>query len=385
MALRIRRRPSSPSTVTPPPLEDDDLLHEILLRLPPQPPYILRASLVSKRWRRLATDPKFLRRFRVHHRRPPLLGVFSSDYKRNISFRSTLDPLYRIPPERFSLPLEPWAMLDCRHGRVLFVEKKRHQLIVWDPITDHYCFVADPPLFKIRVLGGAVLCAAADQGHVHGDCRSSPFKVVLLGYAKHDDQETECAASVYFSETGIWGDVVSTTLPWRNVAYEYSTFVGNAVYWMLMSREGLTEGIVKFDLDQQRLAVINTPPDVHYRHGSVQVIQAEDGGLGFATLLAPHYQPRFQMWERKVNSYGVARWVLRKTVELQKILGLGFGIETGISSIVNYTEDAHAIFFRVHSFVYMVQLESMQSKELFRSDQFCAYRPFTSFYSEGKC
>uniref|UniRef100_A0A453FZZ3 F-box domain-containing protein n=1 Tax=Aegilops tauschii subsp. strangulata TaxID=200361 RepID=A0A453FZZ3_AEGTS len=182
------------------------------------PPYILRASLVSKRWRRLATDPKFLRRFRVHHRRPPLLGVFSSDYKRNISFRSTLDPPYRIPPERFSLPLEPWPMLDCRHGRVLFVEKKRHQLIVWDPITDHYCFVAGPPLFKIGVLSGAVLCAAADQGHVHGDCRSSPFKVVVLAYAKHDDQEAGCVASVYYSETGIWSDLISTTLPWRPVA-----------------------------------------------------------------------------------------------------------------------------------------------------------------------
>uniref|UniRef100_M8B7B0 F-box protein AT5G49610-like beta-propeller domain-containing protein n=1 Tax=Aegilops tauschii TaxID=37682 RepID=M8B7B0_AEGTA len=274
-------------------------------------------------------------------------------------------------------------MLDCRHGRVLFVEKKRHQLIVWDPITDHYCFVAGPPLFKIGVLSGAVLCAAADQGHVHGDCRSSPFKVVVLAYAKHDDQEAGCVASVYYSETGIWSDLISTTLPWRPVACEYSTFVGNAVHWMLMSSGGLSEGILQFDLDQQRLAVINTPPDVHYEFHSVQVIQTEDGGLGFATLLGPHYHPRFQMWEGKVNSHGVARWVLRRTVELQKILGLGFRIEKGMSSIVRYTEDAHAIFFWVHSFVYMAQLESMQSKKLFRSNGgFCTYRPFTSFYTE---
>ncbi|KAM3333976.1 hypothetical protein ACQJBY_028827 [Aegilops geniculata] len=385
MARRIRRQPSSPSTVTPPPLEDDDLLHEILLRLPPQPPYILRASLVSKRWRRLATDPKFLRRFRVRHRRPPLLGVFASDYyKGNISFRSTLDRPYRIPPERFSLPLDGRKMLDCRHGRALFAEERRHQLVVWDPITDHCCFVADPPRFKIGVLGGAILCAAADQGHVHGDCHSSPFKVVALGYAKHGYQEAGYVASVYFSETGIWGDLISTMLPWRTVAYEYSTIVGNAVYWMLMDSEELSEGILQLDLDQQRLAVINTPPGVHYSLYSVQVIQTKDGGLGFTTLLGPHYHPRFLMWERKVNSYGVARWVLQKSVELQKILGLGFRIEKGSSSLVQYTEEAHAIFFWVHSFVYMVQLESMQSKRLFRSDdRFCTYRPFSSFYTEG--
>jgi hypothetical protein len=35
--------------VLAPPLEDDDLLHEILLRLPPQLSYLLRASLVEER------------------------------------------------------------------------------------------------------------------------------------------------------------------------------------------------------------------------------------------------------------------------------------------------------------------------------------------------
>ncbi|KAM0917225.1 hypothetical protein ACQ4PT_009657 [Festuca glaucescens] len=119
---RCRRRPSSPPPVRAHPLEDDDLLHEILLRLPPQPPYLLHASVVSKRWRRLAKDPKFLRRYRIHHRKPPLVGDFSYQ-GRKFSFRSYLDPPYRIPPEHFSLPLssrEVWPCLDCRHGRILF-------------------------------------------------------------------------------------------------------------------------------------------------------------------------------------------------------------------------------------------------------------------------
>ena len=40
----LRRRPRSPAVKTP--LEDDDLLSEILLRLPPQPSSLPRASLV---------------------------------------------------------------------------------------------------------------------------------------------------------------------------------------------------------------------------------------------------------------------------------------------------------------------------------------------------
>uniref|UniRef100_A0A453N1T1 F-box domain-containing protein n=1 Tax=Aegilops tauschii subsp. strangulata TaxID=200361 RepID=A0A453N1T1_AEGTS len=50
-------------------MDDDDLLCEILLRLPPQPCSLPRASLVCKRWRNLASDPGFSRRFRIHHRR----------------------------------------------------------------------------------------------------------------------------------------------------------------------------------------------------------------------------------------------------------------------------------------------------------------------------
>ncbi|MBC2899435.1 hypothetical protein CFC21_112275 [Triticum aestivum] len=56
---RPRRRPLSPA-----PLDDDDLLSEILLRLPPLPSSLPRASAVCRRWRRLASDPCFCRRFR---------------------------------------------------------------------------------------------------------------------------------------------------------------------------------------------------------------------------------------------------------------------------------------------------------------------------------
>ncbi|KAK1667406.1 hypothetical protein QYE76_055565 [Lolium multiflorum] len=48
------------------PLEDDDLLYEILLRLSPQPSSLPRASAVCKRWCLLVSDPGFFRRFCLH-------------------------------------------------------------------------------------------------------------------------------------------------------------------------------------------------------------------------------------------------------------------------------------------------------------------------------
>jgi hypothetical protein len=72
MSERSMRRwlsspPPTPAAARLP--NDDYLLQEILLRLPPLPSSLLRAGLVCKRWRRLLSDPHFLRRFRsLHHR-----------------------------------------------------------------------------------------------------------------------------------------------------------------------------------------------------------------------------------------------------------------------------------------------------------------------------
>uniref|UniRef100_M8BKW6 F-box domain-containing protein n=1 Tax=Aegilops tauschii TaxID=37682 RepID=M8BKW6_AEGTA len=81
------------ATAAPPsPLEDDDLLREILLRLPKLPSSLPRASAVCKRWRRLVMDPRFLHSFRAHHQKegPPILGAFEYDHE--IKFHSILDP-----------------------------------------------------------------------------------------------------------------------------------------------------------------------------------------------------------------------------------------------------------------------------------------------------
>lgn len=127
---------------------------------------------------------------------------------------------------------------------------------------------------------------------------------------------------------------------------ESSTLVGNTLHWMS------SNDILEFDLDTEKLAMVMRPPFVGY---SSRIIQAVDGGVGFAALsCAPYHQPRFKIWERKTDPYGVAAWVLWNSVQLQKILGLGFRIDREISYIVGYAENVRAIVLRVHSSVYMV-------------------------------
>uniref|UniRef100_A0A8R7RAX5 F-box domain-containing protein n=2 Tax=Triticum urartu TaxID=4572 RepID=A0A8R7RAX5_TRIUA len=133
-------------------LDDDDLLPEILLRLPPQPSSLPRASLVSKRWRSVASESAFSRRFRRHHRlNPPLLGFFRVELRGRFEprFEPSLDAPNRIPPERLSWRWNKgddcYDLLGCRHGLVLVLNRAHTQVLVWDPVTGDRRRVAVPP------------------------------------------------------------------------------------------------------------------------------------------------------------------------------------------------------------------------------------------------
>ncbi|RLN35291.1 hypothetical protein C2845_PM03G18720 [Panicum miliaceum] len=126
------RRPRSPPALM------EDVVEDILLRVPPdEPAHLIRAALVWKAWRCTLTDRGFLRRYRGFHRAPPLLGYFH-----NLRHK-TRGPIPPFVPTTAASPLPPppldrgsyWAR-DCRHGRVLLhaFHSPQH-LLVWDPIT----------------------------------------------------------------------------------------------------------------------------------------------------------------------------------------------------------------------------------------------------------
>uniref|UniRef100_A0A0D9XME3 Fe2OG dioxygenase domain-containing protein n=1 Tax=Leersia perrieri TaxID=77586 RepID=A0A0D9XME3_9ORYZ len=101
-----RRRDESPPAASLP-LKLDD---EILLRLPPRPSSLPRASLVSS-----PTPASFHRLFRARHRNHPLIGVFTNEGRYgSISFRSVLDPPNLIPTE--ALLADSLAVIECPSG-----------------------------------------------------------------------------------------------------------------------------------------------------------------------------------------------------------------------------------------------------------------------------
>ncbi|KAM0850032.1 hypothetical protein ACQ4PT_053337 [Festuca glaucescens] len=373
MTGHIRRRrgksPAEPASLP----DDDDMLQEILLRLPPQPSSLLRASAVCKRWRGLVTDPRFFRQFYAHHRKPPLLGVFSRRKQgRGIAFNPILDPPDRIPPRRFNLgrcsSRDSYHLLDCRHGLILVRNRSQTEFVVCDPITSEQRRLAIPPRFRMCFFNAAVLCAAGDQGHVHGGCHSSPFKVVLMSVDEHN------LACVYSSETGIWGNLILTGAPCE-MSGKPAVLVGNCLYWLCKR-----DDILKFDLSEHSLTVIRGPPvtnDILFKN--CQIIQAEHGAVGYAILSYSH----FQMWQRKVSGHDGATWVPWKTIEMHSILELPPQAEEVLSLLLGYDDDSDVIFLSASGNTYMVQLKSMQSWKLYETTDTYHHHPFKSFYTPG--
>jgi hypothetical protein len=224
-------------------------------------------------------------------------------------------------------------------------------------------------------LTGAVLCAAGDHGHVHGGCHSSPFKVVLVSVSREDKQPLAC---VYSSKTGVWGDLISTAAPCQFVYDDNPvTLVGNALYWL--SSRG--NGLLKFDLDGQNLAVITVPAFTKKKSNVYRlIIQGEDDALGFAIFSWPRFQT--WQWQRDSNGHAVATWVPWKTIEMHTIAGLPSQVDRKWAKLLGYDNDNDVLFLNVHGGTYMIQLKSMQSKKLNNFYGTHCYL-FKSFYAPG--
>jgi hypothetical protein len=153
----------------------DDLIGEILLRVPPdEPAHRVKSSLVCKPWLCHLSDPTFLRRYREFYRTPPLLGFlynlyidvdFSDDdyCQDDISIGGFVPTTKASPLNPPVLGCSSWKAVDCRHGHILIHTTSSGSiegLVVWDPITGDQKQVPLPE--SPHADGSAVvLCAVA--------------------------------------------------------------------------------------------------------------------------------------------------------------------------------------------------------------------------------
>uniref|UniRef100_A0A0A9D5Z8 Uncharacterized protein n=1 Tax=Arundo donax TaxID=35708 RepID=A0A0A9D5Z8_ARUDO len=374
--------------MAPPPELMDELVGEILIRLPPdEPEHLVRASLVCKPWLRLLTDPGFLRRYRAFHRTPPLLGLL---HRLQVVQG---DPEPRLVPTT-AVPLLPYPdlrrsrALDCRHGRVLLhVLDRGGSFLVWDPVTGDKHRVPDVGIPWL-IYTAAVLCAVSGCDHL--DCHGGPFLVVFV--ATDDDDDELVKACVYSSETGAWSTPVCLDNGYESYAQHmqralnltrriYNTpyvqprrvaLVGDEIYFTL--RWG--NAIVKYDWGNNCLSMINPPSHNSY---NIVLMLMEDTSLGFAYIEGSS----LYLWSRKVNSEGAAEWVQCRVMELETMIPVANPDDKAF--VVGFAESLGVIFMSTGVGLFTIKLNSGQVKKVDEPGVYFSILPYMGFYTPDCC
>ncbi|KAL6905814.1 hypothetical protein ACP4OV_003415 [Aristida adscensionis] len=385
---------------SPPASPPDDVLREILLRLPPQPSHLLRTASVCTGWRRLVADPHFLRQYRARHgERPPIAGVFHNNPRVRGRFIAAGDrPADRLPAERFSprdlgcarwlvLGRARWLVHGCHRGRAV-LHAGDGRLLVWDPVTGDRRHVTLPPLNHGYCSLNAVLFGhggGGDDGGGDGDGGGGfSFRIAIASVAAG-----AAVAAVYSSETGAWGSLAMADA-WTSVPSEKpGAAVGEAVYWLL--NDGGVLSLKLWAGGLQALAVLAAKVPSAYA-GNVQLTRTPDGELGLAAVLGSELHLR----ALETDGGGAMSWTLRRTVRLDAALvhggpgdiAGGEHEQRPCVRIVGVHDGGAVVFLWTATGVFMVRLSesTTEVKKMHGIDethgQFYAVHPYASFFSQ---
>uniref|UniRef100_A0A0E0AJZ4 F-box domain-containing protein n=1 Tax=Oryza glumipatula TaxID=40148 RepID=A0A0E0AJZ4_9ORYZ len=194
---------------------NEDMVTEILLRLPPEDPALFaRLQLVCKQWHAILGDPCFIRLLRKFHDPPPMLGYFINEDEpgkpMEIARFVHMTTTFRASPDIYDLA----SAVDSRHGLVLFYvsvcSDEEERFVVWDPMVeeeeeeeqwiDGFPFPVETQYWTVAVMCGLLEC---HNDHLH--CHGGPFLVVA---ACTRTMDSYTSLRMYSSYTDGWSDEI---------------------------------------------------------------------------------------------------------------------------------------------------------------------------------
>ncbi|KAF7068942.1 hypothetical protein CFC21_074644 [Triticum aestivum] len=357
----------------------DELVQEILARLPPDDPAsLLRASLVCKAWGLAVSHPGFRRRLHELHQAPPLLGFLPS--------WASDDTCTFIPTtaSSFSLHAPDWhscRAVDCRHGRALFLSVNQHAetLLVWEPITGAQNRLPVPAAYDsakpfpgaLMYSNAAVLCAADRCDH--RDCLGGPFRVVFVFEEHTKEEQNVTSACVYSPEAGAWGELTSLHTELSiEITDNSSVLVGSSLLYFRASAS-----VLEYDLARHALTLF-VPPD-NDENVRFNLILTEDGRLGLIEDWCPH----LKLWTLEKGSEDTdAQWVLSRVINLHNFFPASARLSEGYGVwVMGFVEGANVIFVNSLAGVFTIELQSEEVRKVFVHSSFGNLVPVVTFYT----
>jgi hypothetical protein len=257
---------------------------------------------------------------------------------------------------------------------MLVVNLSQKYLLVWDPVTGDQHRLDMPPGFDMETPFSAAVLRAAGEAH--------HFQVALIISCGvlHD---TQAVASVYSSEAGEWGNLITSEdfsgyVPEGLCVGISSVTVGDCLYWLFTGTSSF--GILELDLDRQSLRLIPMPgtETLAGARGFADISVLTEGGvLGF--LFVSGYSA--QIWKRRTD--GADSWVLGRTIALDRLLPMNNSENKGHDPFIYaFAEENKVVLLQTSSGMFTIQLESLQFKKLPQSN-FIGFYPFEGVYTTG--
>ncbi|CAL5012138.1 unnamed protein product [Urochloa decumbens] len=312
--------PAAPTTIR---ALSDDLLREILIRLPSLPS-LIRAALSCRAFlAAVRSSSAFRRRFRALHP-PPLLGFFvGPDGDEMPSFtpvRRRSDPdlaaavrgadvfLTRLPSDDDVFP--GWQILECRGGCLLLHNWMTKQIATYNPLTRALNPIPTMPnkishnhRGKFMPMDYFLL-----PSHDESTDRSS-FRVV---YSCHD--KSRVRAAVFSSASRQW-----QILPWSDPAPKqpasgkYWLLGGTHVNRFLCWSHSWHAYIVILDTSTLQFSFMDLPDVLK---GQGHLYKAGDTKDGMLCIVAA-IEFMLCIWFRRADADGVDKWILESMIQLE--------------------------------------------------------------------
>lgn len=302
----------------------DDVLAEILLRLPPKS--VLRCRAVSKRWRRITTCRTFVA---AYSRRQRLeLLVYPDGYKLYSNAKNILAGLDPLNSDYSGCR----RFLRLDGGRSLRLADSRDGLLLLAASDNGTFLICNPATRQSTVLPSLTPdpCASAVPSGLYFHEPSGEHRLLCIGrlQLKHDNHppsSSDAAAAATVSVTGPFHYYILSTGsaavrrlgPARGLGVAPSACVALAgvLYWSHHPESGTSVDLVAFDTVSEKFRLIPRPPLTrrHYlrvfdMEGTLAVSAVAEGSL------------RMDVWALEAagdpSSSSVAAWARRLRIDL---------------------------------------------------------------------
>lgn len=404
-------RPAPTPTPTPPPLAvlSDDVLREIFVRVP-SPADLARAATACAGFRRVITEPSFLRRFRSADHPPALLGFIdvggcfvpaepphpSAAAAAGAAARDVVDFACPFLP---SSP-DPWRRRDVLDGRVLFSrgavggggevdgqddDPGFMDLAVCDPLSRRYVLL---PAVPADLAASAQLHNLLDLQPFFAPPRDddddggggTSFRVMYMARCQSKlvvftfSSDTQQWSSTSYDG---WGILVAAT-PSQETALTQRHHAHGCIFWFLRWAKKL----LVLDTFTMELSTINLPSSELIEIQQVAIVESARGGIGMFAMVDEILDSTFDMFYVVWDPEGANKWPLERLMKLPvefryKLVGAagGYLLVQGIS-VQGPVQDQ--VCFTVELKTFKVEMFCETRRTLIGADLFAGFAPSLS-------